>query len=67
MRAFTAGQIAQYVNAIEMNEAAVAKREKRVRINPDFEKRVIMLKELTWQYVILNRSMNSKQYGHRNN
>jgi dGTPase len=62
LRAFTAGQIAQYVRALEMNAKAVSdQKEPRVVIEPESKKRVTMLKQLTWHYVILNPSLKSKQ------
>lgn len=64
LRAFTAGQIAQYVSALEMNPKAISDSgQPRVVINKDSRKRVTMLKQLTWHYVILNPSLRSKQWG----
>ena len=34
-------------------------------IDPDIEKQVIMLKELTWHYVILRPSLATQQHGQR--
>jgi dGTPase len=64
LRAFTAGQIAVNVSALEMNARAISDgTHPRVIIDSELKKRVIMLKQLTWHYVILDPSLRSKQFG----
>lgn len=65
LRSTTAGLIATYVRAVQLDASAI-EGGSRLRIEPaKHKKEVIMLKELTWHYVILNPSLASKQFGQR--
>jgi len=61
LRSATAGLVARYINAIQLNPAG----PKRVEIDPDCEQEVWMLKQLTWHYVITNQALATQQFGQR--
>ncbi len=64
LRTLSAGLISRYVRqGLEL--ASAGQDERQVRINPAMEKEVIMLKQLTWHYVILNPALATQQHGQR--
>ena len=63
LRRFTGHWIGQFINAIRLRNRV--DHESFVEIDPMAEKQVLMLKELTWHYVINDPSMASQQYGQR--
>ena len=65
LRSFTAGLIAVFVNAIDINPRATSSTERRVTFDAVRRRQVFMLKQLTWHYVILNPALSSKQHGQR--
>ena len=64
LRYFTSQLIHRYVNGVQIDT-----KKKTVEINPEYEKEVTILKELTWTYVIeapgqgLQREGQRKSYG----
>jgi dGTPase len=64
LRLYTAVLIKQYMEAIQLN-VPKSERERRVLIDPDLHKELLMLKQLTWHYVILDPSLVTKQHGQR--
>ncbi len=64
LRKFTAQCINMFVQAIRLKERRKAN-ESCVDIDPRYEKQVIMLKELTWHYVINAPSLATQQNGQR--
>jgi dGTPase len=64
LRSYTAGLIARFMKAIQLHLPS-ASDESRVKLDPDLQKEVVILKELTWHYVILNPSLIKLQYGQR--
>ena len=65
LRTFSAGLISRYVREGLELVAAANELPRSVRINPVMEREVIMLKQLTWHYVILNPSLATQQHGQR--
>lgn len=63
IRSFTASLIGKYIRAISFVEKSAG--GYRVQKSPRFEKQVLMLKELTWHYVITNPALETQQYGQR--
>jgi dGTPase len=64
LRSLSAGMISMYVRGgleIPNNQSG----DRVLRVNPEHEKAVIMLKELTWHYVILRPSLATQQHGQR--
>lgn len=64
LRSYTAALIARFMEAIRL-QVPLASGEQRVKLNPDLHKEVVILKELTWHYVILDPSLVKLQYGQR--
>ncbi len=56
--------IARYMDAI-VAQSPKSAADRRVMINPQHQKEVTMLKELTWHYVILNPALTTQQAGQR--
>jgi dGTPase len=66
LRGFSAGLISRYLrDGIHLADK-LSPGVRRVQINPGMEKEVIMLKQLTWEYVILNPALATQQHGQRN-
>jgi dGTPase len=63
LRTYTSTLISKYVRAIEFIENADGRLQ--ARISSDADKEVMMLKELTWRYVIQNPALETQQYGQR--
>jgi dGTPase len=63
LRTYTSKLIGKYVRAIEFVEDADGRLQ--ARITSDADREVIMLKELTWRYVIQNPALETQQYGQR--
>ncbi len=55
-------KVGNYINAIEFVEGTNGF---RAHVLPKWEKQVIMLKELTWHYVIKNPALETQQHGQR--
>jgi dGTPase len=64
LRYQSAGLIKRYVYAVELTKPARSG-EEFLSIDPARHQEVLMLKELTWQYVILNPSLTTQQHGQR--
>lgn len=64
LRFYTAGLIGRCMQAIRLHVPRDSE-EPRVMVDPDLHKEVIILKEMTWHYVILNPSLVTLQYGQR--
>ena len=64
LRSYTAALIARFMKAIQLRAPSNAD-EPRIALDPDLHKEVILLKELTWHYVILDPSLVKSQYGQR--
>jgi len=60
LRYFTWQLIHRYVNGVTINE-----KKKTIEINPEYEKEVAILKELTWTYVIEAPSQGLQREGQR--
>lgn len=60
LRNFTATLIGRYVGGTSIDKANAVP---RLRVDPDLRLEVIMLKELTWTYVIEAPSLAAQQYG----
>ncbi len=63
LRTYTSKLIGKYLRAIEFVENADGRLQ--ARISSDADKEVMMLKELTWRYVIQNPALETQQYGQR--
>jgi dGTPase len=63
LRTYTSRLIGKYIKAVTFKENPDG--QLRAQISPDAEKEVIMLKELTWRYVIQNPALETQQYGQR--
>jgi dGTPase len=63
LRTYTSTLIGKYLRAIQFVENADGRLQ--ARISSDAHKEVIMLKELTWRYVIQNPALETQQYGQR--
>ena len=63
LRSFTSAVIAGYVKNVKLVPADPAK--SKVQIDPHLEMEITILKELTWQYVILNPKMVAREFGQR--
>lgn len=63
LRSYTSRLIGKYINVVTFVEDAAG--QLGVQIDPDAEKEVIVLKELTWRYVIQNPALETQQYGQR--
>lgn len=61
---FTTVLISDYVSAIRLTDAKDSSRE-LVKIKPGAKDEILMLKELTWHYVILNHELATIQHGQR--
>lgn len=55
--------IKRYINGVTLNRSAQPGNE--LQINPEHEKEVFMLKQLTWSYVILDAKLATQQHGQR--
>lgn len=64
LRSQSAGLISTYVKAISLRKGET-RGAGPVEIDPVAQREVAMLKQLTWQYVILNPALTTKQYGQR--
>ena len=64
LREYTAGLIARFMKAVQLHRASKFE-EPWVKLDPDLHKEVVILKELTWHYVILDPSLLKLQYGQR--
>ncbi len=64
LRSYTSSLIARYINAVELSPSEGVG-QRGVSIDPEREKEVIMWKQLTWHYVILNPSLATQQFGQR--
>jgi dGTPase len=62
LRTFTSTLIGRYVDAIRLREPSAGK-PRAVTIDPEVEKEVNLLKELTWVYVIRNPALATQQWG----
>src|SRR5260370_11195648 len=60
----TANLIDRYIHAVSLRVPSKPG-ESRIVINPEQQKEVLMLKQLTWHYVILNPSLGAQQYGQK--
>jgi len=60
LRYFTSQLIHRYVNGVQVD-----KKKKTVEINPEYEKEVTILKELTWTYVIEAPGQSLQREGQR--
>lgn len=56
--------IDRYIKAVRVESPKVPS-DRKVMINPQNEKEVTILKELTWHYVILNPALTTQQEGQR--
>lgn len=56
--------IARYINAFSLRKPTL-ENPVRVEIAADFRKEVLILKQLTWHYVILNPLLATQQHGQR--
>ena len=61
---FTTMLISRYVDAISLTTSGVG--QSVVKLRPSAVDEVLMLKELTWHYVILHNDLAKDQRGHRN-
>lgn len=64
LRSYTAALIGRFMRVVHLHIPRTAE-ERRIRLDDDLRKEVILLKELTWHYVILNPSLMKLQYGQR--
>jgi dGTPase len=64
MRYTTANLIHRYIDAVALQVPSAAG-VPRIQIDPEKQKEVFMLKQLTWHYVILNPSLGAQQYGQK--
>lgn len=64
LRNLTSGLIRRYIYAIEL-QVPTNNSEPRVKINPEREMEIIMLKQLTWHYVISSPSLSTLHYGQK--
>lgn len=64
LRQLTSTFINRYFNAVELDQETSGGNW-RVKIDSGFKDEVVMLKELTWQYVILNPALATQQHGQR--
>jgi dGTPase len=55
--------IGRYINGVLLDKSA--KNGGEVRLDPEHEKEVFMLKQLTWTYVILQSKLATQQHGQR--
>jgi dGTPase len=62
---WTSHLIGGYVRAIKLNPKGTAKGVRRVTIPRQAQIEIDLLKQLTWQYVILNPALAAQQYGQR--
>jgi dGTPase len=62
---WTSHLIGGYVRAIRLNPRGTAKGVRRVTIPQGSQIEIDLLKQLTWQYVILNPGLAAQQYGQR--
>ena len=63
LRPFTSYVVSEYINAIEIADPDDSE-SATVKINPDKKKEVAILKELTWNYVILSPALATQQHGY---
>ena len=64
LKALSRGLISTYVHKIKLNVPRSSD-EQRVWVDPLCKKEVTMLKQLTWQFVIRNPALATKQHGER--
>lgn len=60
----TANLIQRYIEAVSLQVPSKVG-EPRIVLDPERQKEVFMLKQLTWHYVILNPSLGAQQYGQK--
>jgi dGTPase len=65
LRFYTAALIDRYMRAMRLHVPQKSE-ERRVELDRDLHKEVVILKEMTWHYVILNPSLVTLQFGQRN-
>jgi dGTPase len=61
LRDLTSSLVARYVNGISLRKPSVSKAALIIPENHRYE--IAMLKELTWQFVIINPALTTQQYG----
>jgi len=64
LRAFTGELIGTYIRAVRLSESS-APGTSPISIDPEAQSEVLMLKELTWHYVIDSSMLVARQYGQR--
>ncbi len=64
LRSYTSGLIGIFMGAIQLH-VPLTPNERRIELEPNLHKEVVILKELTWHYVILDPSLLTLQYGQR--
>jgi dGTPase len=64
LRSVTAGLIGRYINAVQLDASKHSVGAGLV-IDPERKREVIMWKQLTWHYVILNPALTTQQFGQR--
>ncbi len=63
LRSFTATLIGRYIGSLQLND--VPSDDRRIKLDPVSEKQVLMLKQLTWHYVIDSPGLATQQFGQR--
>lgn len=61
LRSLTSGLIGMYIKAAYLTSDS----DNPLIIEPERQRSVLMFKELTWQFVILNPNLGTQQHGHR--
>ena len=64
LRAFTSTLVGRYIRAVSLNPEG-KKGEARIKIEPEAETEVAVLKQLTWHYVISDPALAIQQHGFR--
>lgn len=64
LRSVSSTLITRYITTVRLHYP-VNKTDRRVMIDPDSQKEVFMLKQLTWHYVILHPSLAIQQHGQK--
>jgi len=64
LRSTASALIERYINAIALRYPKDSS-ELRISIDPECQKEVLMLKQLTWHYVILNPALGAQQFGQK--
>ncbi|HET8524715.1 MAG TPA: hypothetical protein VFL82_15905, partial [Thermomicrobiales bacterium] len=63
LRSFTSSLVDRYIKAVSLSSSGDSKSS--IRVDPEARMEVIMLKGLTWQYVIESRALLTQRYGHK--